>query len=350
MAGYQYEVGVFIGRFQPFHYGHLHVIKAALQVCARLIIIVGSANRAATVRNPFTYAERRALLINNFKAYDAEHGTDLAERIVIVPVNDQLYYEARWISDVTAAVLAESKPNARIALIGYDKDKSTYYLKKFPQWAYVSVENYQGIDATRIRRAYFTGQDETEWAVLLPKPSQAFLAQFKAQPLFTALREEQNYLITYREAWAKAPYPPKFVTTDAVVTCCGHILLIQRKLCPGKGLWGLPGGHLEPEEWIQQGLLRELREETAISCSHAELVKALLAIHPFDHPQRSQVGRVITHAGFFKLTDANLPGVTASDDAAAARWVPLKDFSQFETRMHDDHYQIVQYFLREYPV
>lgn len=69
MAGYQYEVGVFIGRFQPFHYGHLHVIKAALQVCARLIIIVGSANRAATVRNPFTYAERRALLINNFKAY-----------------------------------------------------------------------------------------------------------------------------------------------------------------------------------------------------------------------------------------------------------------------------------------
>ena len=39
----KHEVGLYIGRFQPFHNGHLSVVREALKHCNNLIIVVGSA-------------------------------------------------------------------------------------------------------------------------------------------------------------------------------------------------------------------------------------------------------------------------------------------------------------------
>src|SRR5579872_5772660 len=62
--------GIYIGRFQPFHNGHLKQIKAAFYEagCQRLLILIGTKlelNR--TLRNPFVYSECREMIINNFK-------------------------------------------------------------------------------------------------------------------------------------------------------------------------------------------------------------------------------------------------------------------------------------------
>jgi cytidyltransferase-like protein len=46
------DFGVFIGRFQPLHVGHEHVITHALERVNRLIVLVGSANMARDPRNP----------------------------------------------------------------------------------------------------------------------------------------------------------------------------------------------------------------------------------------------------------------------------------------------------------
>ena len=56
------DFGVFIGRFQPLHLGHEHVIARTLEQVERLIVLVGSANVARDPRKPFTYAEREAML------------------------------------------------------------------------------------------------------------------------------------------------------------------------------------------------------------------------------------------------------------------------------------------------
>ena len=52
---------VFIGRFQPFHKGHLAVIEAGLEQADQLIVLCGSAHQARSVRNPWTVAEREAM-------------------------------------------------------------------------------------------------------------------------------------------------------------------------------------------------------------------------------------------------------------------------------------------------
>ena len=65
----------------------------------------------------------------------------------------------------------------------------------------------------------------------------------------------------------------------------------------------------------------------------------------FDHPDRSQRGRTITHAFYFDLGNRALPEVAADDDAQAAAWVPVADILGLEDRFHDDHFHMLEHFL-----
>ena len=47
------KTGLFIGRFQPFHNGHLQDIKNALKEVDELIIAIGSSQHFNTKENPF---------------------------------------------------------------------------------------------------------------------------------------------------------------------------------------------------------------------------------------------------------------------------------------------------------
>ena len=49
------KIGLYIGRFQPFHKGHLNVVEEALNHCDKLIIAIGSAQEFGTEKNPFSF-------------------------------------------------------------------------------------------------------------------------------------------------------------------------------------------------------------------------------------------------------------------------------------------------------
>jgi len=51
----EFDLLVFVGRFQPFHKEHKRVIDIALEKSRHVLILVGSAGKARTIRNPFTY-------------------------------------------------------------------------------------------------------------------------------------------------------------------------------------------------------------------------------------------------------------------------------------------------------
>lgn len=53
-----YDLGLAVGRFQIFHSGHQQNIDTALQICDRVLILVGSAQESGTVRNPFDASTR----------------------------------------------------------------------------------------------------------------------------------------------------------------------------------------------------------------------------------------------------------------------------------------------------
>lgn len=348
-AGYPYAKGVFIGRFQPVHAGHLHVIVEGLQHCRQLIIIVGSIRRARTVKNPFTYEERVQMLHSSLQEYDQQHGTAYANRVIIRGVEDQMYDNDTWFNDIYQLVREASLPEESIAVVGHDKDHSTWYLSRFAHWGFVEVGNYEGLNATPIRHAFLSLEQEAgAWSVLrsqLSRATQAWLATFACTEDYRRLRDEYAFIVRYKAQWAHTPYPPIFVTTDSVVFCQNHVLLIKRKFYPGEGLWALPGGFLNANELIETGLLRELREETSIGLSDETLRLALCHLQPFDHPDRSQIGRVITNAGWFELP-GDFPEVRAADDAADLQWFPLHDFAHLQHLLHDDHYYILKFYLQ----
>ena len=58
-------IGFLIGRFQPFHLGHLEAIKFALAKVEHLHVGIGSSNKSHEERNPFTADERKKMILSS---------------------------------------------------------------------------------------------------------------------------------------------------------------------------------------------------------------------------------------------------------------------------------------------
>jgi nicotinamide-nucleotide adenylyltransferase len=86
--------GLYVGRFQPFHLGHLNAIKDILRKANELIIVIGSAQYSHTYNNPFTAGER---LVMVRKAL--EESAVSSKQIWIVPVPD-VHLHMMWVSSV----------------------------------------------------------------------------------------------------------------------------------------------------------------------------------------------------------------------------------------------------------
>jgi bifunctional NMN adenylyltransferase/nudix hydrolase len=331
------DVGLVIGRFQPFHHGHVALVAHALELGRRALVVVGSAGSPRSVKNPFTADERIAMIRQSFSP-------EQQERLGFVTVRDY-YDEPRWTKAVTTAVAAYS--SGSVALVGFHKDDSSTYLSLFPQWREHALPRQAPIDGTALRRLYLGGEGRELAAALIaavPSAVAAFLEAFRHGPEMARLQEEFAALERDRARYGSGP----FVTVDAVVTRGERILLVQRGRAPGKGLWALPGGFLEGSERLLSAAIRELQEETLVDCSEAELRAAFRDVAVFDHPQRSQRGRTITHAHHFALP-ANLgappPRVEGADDAQAARWFEISEVSSMLDQLFDDHFQVIDHFL-----
>jgi len=85
--------GLLIGRFQPFHKGHLEIIKNILKEVDDLIIGIGSAQISHTIDNPFTAGERIAMIFNALKA------EEITCCNYILPIPD-VWNNALWVNHV----------------------------------------------------------------------------------------------------------------------------------------------------------------------------------------------------------------------------------------------------------
>lgn len=76
--------GIFIGRFQPFHLGHIAAIKFAFKKVDELAIVVGSAQASYELHNPFTAGERISMIKDSL---NADSMID-CKKTLIIPVPD----------------------------------------------------------------------------------------------------------------------------------------------------------------------------------------------------------------------------------------------------------------------
>lgn len=341
----KYDYAVVIGRFQPFHSAHKNLITHALSLAEKVIVVLGSARSASDVKNPFTPSMREEIIRACFP--------DDGARLIFHAVRDYPYNDHVWTAEVQNLV-AETTDHeeAKIAIVGFFKDKTSNYLNFFPQWNfeefYQSEKRLLSLNATQIREKYFG--ETVDWRDDLPPQATTALEVFRRTDTFANLKKEFEYLKKYKEdtRFVGVPYEPTFLTTDAVVVQSGHVLVIRRGFQPGKGLLALPGGFLAPGLTLEDNAIKELKEETQIKVPAQVLRGSIKASHVFDYPERSQRGRTVTFAYFIELEPNmkdGLPRVKGGDDAAKAFWLPLSAIGENEDGFFEDHIHIIRYFL-----
>lgn len=352
MSHYRADLAVFIGRFQPLHLGHEYAVRKALEFSKQVLIIIGDTGGPRTIKNPWTLDERESMIQ---EAFFDEIGDG---RVLIDSALDFPYTDHEWIAQVQDIVnnTAEELHAEKIAIVGHEKDSSSFYLRVFPQWKFVDTgfeELSNGIirriDATEIRKMIFEGRMQYATGVLSEHVIEYLAMHRRNQDIYEALIQEYEFINEYRKSWEFAPFPPVFVTTDAVVVQSGHVLLVKRGQNPGLGLYALPGGFIGQSEGIDECAIRELIEETSIKLQPEVLFRCIKHVEVFDRRggvSQEDRGRIITHAHLIKLDDTKpLPKVKGGDDAAEAHWVPISEIDYLN--MFSDHGHILRTMLRK---
>lgn len=154
--------GLFVGRFQPFHLGHLEAIKNVLREIDQLIIVIGSAQYSHNKDNPFTAGERLVMVRRALE----EAGFDYS-RFWVVPVPD-MHLHMMWVSSVEGYtphfdVVYSNEPLTRRLFM-----EAGYKVKSIP---FYERKTYS---STEIRERMVKGES---WRKLVPKSVAVFIEE-----------------------------------------------------------------------------------------------------------------------------------------------------------------------------
>ncbi len=305
------ELYVYLGRYQPFHMGHLDVI-----------------NRVA---------ER--------------HG--MAPSVEVQPLPDMTYNLEGWLQQAHGVVSKFEQDPKNVHLVGHAKDVVTSdYLDLFPTWKQFNVPAFtvgKGVtlDASDIRKKYLASG--SSHGLNVSNATRDFLNRFRGTEHFEYVLEYERFVRKYRkdnhvDDRSVLRYPPTFNTVDACVVQSGHVLVVKRNAHPGKGLWALPGGYFDAGKDLstEAAMLRELREETGIKLQDKVLRRCITKRVIFDDMHRSELGRMLTHASLIHLDPGPFPKIKRKDADGEVQdviWMPIGDVRGED--FHDDHSHII---------
>lgn len=139
-----------VGRFQPFHLGHLKNVEYVLDRVDEVIIVIGSSQKSYTQDNPFTAEERTEMIRNSVGDIN---------RCTIVPVSD-IHDNERWIKHVVVLTPKFDVVYTNSQLEKELFEKAGFRVNEVP---FFEKEDYS---ATNIRGNIRNGR---EWEHLVPK-------------------------------------------------------------------------------------------------------------------------------------------------------------------------------------
>lgn len=146
--------GLIIGRFQPFHKGHLHLVRQILSECEEIVIAIASAQYNYIEKDPFTAGERIEMIHDSLR----EAKVDLSTCYIVPIINDE--NNARWVAHLQSFlpvfdVVYTGNPYVKMLM-----RNSRIKVRK------ISFHDRNAYNATRIRNLMVEGK---EWEELVPK-------------------------------------------------------------------------------------------------------------------------------------------------------------------------------------
>jgi bifunctional NMN adenylyltransferase/nudix hydrolase len=355
-----YDFLIYVLRAQPPHNGHLTIINEALRQSKKVILLLGSANCSRTIKNPFTFDERKDMVLSMFSPSEQQ-------RLIVYSLDDSLYNDSKWISQVqnivkeiigmypgnTHNVTLHGLNDIKIGLIGFSKDNTSYYLKLFPNFKSIDVKPFlylnEVLNATDIRDVMFNTDSHDEFCEGWHMDKQLhpnvidYLKNHRKQDFFKELQAEYDFIKQYKRSFKDEKYPRIHVTVDACVIQSGHILLVRRGARPGMNKIAMPGGFLPQDETLEESVINILRKKTGLKVPEPVLKGSIKKTMVFDNPDRSFRGRTLTHCFLIELSnDITLPKVKGADNSKSAWWSPLSDIENNANEFFEDHWHIIK--------
>lgn len=118
---------------------------------------------------------------------------------------------------------------------------------------------------------------------------------------------------------------PCSATAAFIVDDHRHLLVVRRSKEPAKGTLDLPGGFCDMGETVEEGMIREIREETGLEVDHIEYLFSSPNVYEY-----SGMGIHTLDMDFLVRVHGNSIAVTAADDAAEALWLPIDEVNPAE--------------------
>ena len=156
--------GFLIGRFQPFHLGHLEAVNFALSNVVRLYIGIGSSNKSNQLRNPFTSEERNEMIVSSLDE-------KTLQRVSIYDIPD-VGDHSKWIQSIDKII-----PKYDTVLSNDDFTQSLYE-RNDKKIIPVVLKSRADLSGTNIRKLI---QTDGNWSNLVPDGTKNILLKIDAK-------------------------------------------------------------------------------------------------------------------------------------------------------------------------
>lgn len=130
----------------------------------------------------------------------------------------------------------------------------------------------------------------------------------------------------------------------AIVRRQNNFLLIRRANAPDAGLWGFPGGRIEPGETIFHAAERELLEETSLPAKATSVIDAFDSLH-YDTNGKLEFHYIILAVRCDEHEHA--APIKAGDDALETRWFSYQEISTLGARASARLHSLARQILQE---
>ena len=155
-----------MGRFQPFHLGHLEAVKYILGRVDEIVIVVGSAHSSHALENPFTAGERITMVRRALKEAKID-----ANRYAVIPLPDAEFHKV-WVAHLLSQAPGFDVVFTNEPLTSRLLKESGMRVEKIPMF------NRTAYSATSVRKRILGGGN---WEELLPKSVASFVKQIKGE-------------------------------------------------------------------------------------------------------------------------------------------------------------------------